>query len=227
MSTPKRIAVGFAGLALAVLVIGGGHGALVRWGVLARKSGGTCPFGYGSAASPAEAHAAEVRRHATQRGATAAAARPALDFTLDVTTPDDIRRWASALGVTCISPRGPSSIACEDIPHGRYSAQSPVDVSAVWFAFNSAGTLASIRVMRRDASPEKVMLGFNATTSTLDTTAGAPIARTGPATPNAIAAGTLAQAAAEYRFTNYYAVVRATNMGHDFTLTEEYASLID
>ncbi len=31
----------------------------------------------------------------------------------------------------------------------------------------------------------------------------------------------------EYRFTDYRAVVRATNMGDGFDLTEEYATLVD
>ena len=40
-----------------------------------------------------------------------------------------------------------------------------------------------------------------------------------------ISGGSLKQASAEYRFRDYYALARATNMGQGFALTEEYRSL--
>jgi hypothetical protein len=45
--------------------------------------------------------------------------------------------------------------------------------------------------------------------------------------PSRLASGTLYQATAEYRFSNYFAVARATNMGPGtgYVLTEEYRSL--
>ncbi len=50
-------------------------------------------------------------------------------------------------------------------------------------------------------------------------------ARDGDASAANLTAATLRQAMIEYRFKDYQAVVRATNLGDGFVLTEEYASL--
>ena len=49
----------------------------------------------------------------------------------------------------------------------------------------------------------------------------------GDSAPSSLAAGLLRQASAEFRFSDYYAIARVTNMGDGFMLTEEYRSLVD
>ena len=45
--------------------------------------------------------------------------------------------------------------------------------------------------------------------------------------PRVLTQGALRQASAEFRFRDYYALARATNLGQSFVLTEEYRALPD
>ena len=94
---------------LLLLVGAAGVGGLhTSWGrpVLMRLSG--CPVSRVSAAEVNELRRTGLR---VLLGTAFAPARPALGFTLDRTTPDDVRAWAARARVTCqVRGRGQNQV---------------------------------------------------------------------------------------------------------------------
>jgi hypothetical protein len=79
------------------------------WGrPLLRRLGG-CPV---PAATPAQVEAAQARAFRSLRGVSPAPARPALGFTLERTTPEEVRRWAAQAGARCQERRGGALLIC-------------------------------------------------------------------------------------------------------------------
>jgi len=170
---------------------------------------GTCPFGYGKAQTPRAAS----RVH---QDGPAAHARPALGFELDKTTRADVIAWAATRGVWCSGSRGGSELACTSAPLAGLAAKS------MWFDFDD-DIVSGIRTVRRAAEPTAVASTFEAVTGTITAEAGAPAHTSGNA--GELSAGAFQQAVAEYRFRDYAATLRATNMGDGYVLTESYAAL--
>jgi len=75
---------------------------------LLRRLGG-CPV---PAATPAQVEAAQARAFRSLRGISAAPARPALGFTLERTTAEEVRRWAAQEGARCQERRGGAVLIC-------------------------------------------------------------------------------------------------------------------
>ena len=59
----------------------------------------------------------------------------------------------------------------------------------------------------------------------LGSTEISPVRREGESSASFLSAGSLRQASAEYRFSNYFALIRATNVGEGYLLTEDYRAL--
>ncbi len=196
-----------------------GHGA---------KKGGACPLGFDVAASPEQKEAARLRFAADHRGEGHAAGRPALGFILDETTRDDVVAWAREHHVTCTTPRSGADLDCVNVPDTLLpDAARGAPVRDMRLVFGKRSTLISVVAVRRDSSAAAISSTFRAVTVDLAREAGPPASQEGDAGPARLSAGLLRQASAEYRFTNYYALARATNMGDGFVLTEEYRSLPD
>jgi len=97
-------------------------------------------------------------------------------------------------------------------------------IADVWLTFGPKDTLATVIVVRSSPDLQAVSATYRAITAALTEQAGPPDATKGdPATD--LAEGPLQQAHAEYRFRDYYAIVRATSMSDGFVLTEEYRAL--
>ena len=225
-SRPIRWAVrAFAAVLVAGAVI---HLPPVRGWLAAHghHGGGVCPLGYGGAAT-AESREARRARHDRVRGDRPAMARPALGFALDVTTGADIQRWASLHGVSCATRRGGSAVECTGVPGQLLSSSAGLAAISVSFQLGSGGTLEAIRTVRRDRDVAAVAAAFTAVEDALTARAGAPARSEGSAAPAVLANGMLRQAMVDYRFADYRALVRATNMGDGFVLTEEYATMVD
>jgi hypothetical protein len=184
--------------------------------------GALCPLGYGAAAANP---AAERAHNAALRGDSPARERPALGFALDVTTVADLERWARSHDVACQTRHGGTQVECGEVAGPLVPGD--LALTSVMFAMNSHGTLASIKTTRRSREVAPVASAFSAVTHQLTSRAGVPMAEDGSAAPDVLASATLRQASVEYRFTNYRAVVRATNLGDGFALTESYATLVD
>jgi hypothetical protein len=191
--------------------------------LLARISGrgGGCPLGFDAAPSPAQARAslaAYARRH---RGVTPAKARPALGLPLERATREDVRTWANVRGLTC-HPARDGSLTCE----ASARASAAVQLQEGTFRFAPDGGLLSVTVVRTGVDAARVAEKFGADVRELETLAGPATAVTGRAEPAVLASAPLRQASREFRYRNYYALLRATNLGDHFALTEEFHALV-
>lgn len=182
-----------------------------------RDGTGACPFGQDGirvAAAPAPS-----------RTGSAARSRPALGFTLAVTTRDELLAWAAKHRIACASKRGGAQLECTDIPaalladHGGGLAGT-----SVWFELDDRGLLYTVKTVRRTEDATHVARAFTATNAALTTRAGGATQRAGSSAPDSLASGAFQQASSEYRFRDYRAVIRATNMGDGYVLTESYTS---
>jgi len=215
--------IGAAVAAVAILHVPAVHRSLAARGA---PGGAACPFGYGAGARPVDLEARRARA-APLRGPTAARARPALGFTLDATTAADVTAWAVAHDLRCDRRRGGMVVECTQVPGALVPGAGALAATAVWFELGPSGRLASIKTVRRDPAVAAVASAFTAAEHAVTARAGAPVRRDGSAAPELLARGALRQAMVEYRFTDYRAVLRATNLGDGFVLTEEYATLVE
>ncbi|MEI2746759.1 MAG: hypothetical protein V9G22_15735 [Ottowia sp.] len=227
----KRAVLATAGLALAfTAVMGFAHTKpgrpLLVWMKIKGAAPGGCPLGYNVAQTPAQREAARRRFASSHAGEFRALLRPALGFSLDETTRDDVQTWANEHGVSCKKPRSGPDLDCSDVPSRALpEPYRGVPIGSLWMTFGDKGTLTSVIAVRRDASAEAISATFVALTAEVDKEAGAKRSSEGNPSAAALSSAPLKQASAEYRFRDYYALARATNMGQGFALTEEYRSL--
>ena len=221
-------AVGIGACALVVGLVGFSQTSAGRplLGAVTRMAHGGCPFGYDKPMSPAERERASSHFAASHRGEHPAASRPALGFALDRTTRPEVVARLAKHGIACASDKGVSDLTCNNVPaqalDGSY-VQAPA--RTLWFTFGTKQQLLSIVAVSRDAEAAPVSSAFVAARDTLDRNAGSVSQTHGNADPQALSAGVLHQASAEFRFSDYYALTRITNLGKGFMLTEEYRSL--
>lgn len=170
---------------------------------------GACPFGY---------DAPRIARAATLDATT----HPALGFALGATTRADLEAWARDHRVACKPRRG--QLECLDVPAELVAAHgAQLAGTTVWFELDPSGRLAGVKSARRTTDASSVGRAFTATEKTLGQRAGAPVVATG--TPDELPRGAFRQATREYRTPQYRALVRATNMGDAYLLTESYSAL--
>ncbi|HTR49139.1 MAG TPA: hypothetical protein VMJ10_00450 [Kofleriaceae bacterium] len=166
--------------------------------------GDSCPFGYGTAA-----------RHRGDPTAPHAHARPALGFALGTTTAAEIARWATDHATTCRAKRGGTFLECAD----------PSASTSIWLQLDEQGVLEAVQATRREPTAAMISDAFVQRQAELTAQVGAPTRHDGSSAPNALTGAALRQAMVEYRFSDYHALVRATNMGDGYVLTEEYTRL--
>jgi hypothetical protein len=194
--------------------------------VLGMHGGGKCPLGYDTAATPAAREMARRRFAATHAGSAVAHERPALGFALDETTRGDVLAWASEHHVKCVARKSGPDLDCADVPAAALpDHEDGVPLHSLWLTFGVGDRLIAAVGIRRDPSDSAIGDAFAKVTRDVALLAGPATTTSGD--PTSLAAGQLYQAMAEYRFQNYFAVARATNMGDKdgYVLTEEYRSL--
>jgi hypothetical protein len=226
----RVLAIGGGSAALLVGLVGFAHTSAGRplLGAVTRMAHGGCPFGYDKPMSPEQRERAKANFAANHRGERPATSRPALGFTLDHTTRPEIVAHFAAHGITCTQGKGLSDLTCNGVPSSALPG-TPVSAPArnLWLTFGTKQQLLSVIAVSRAPEPEAISAAFVAMRAEVDRDAGAVTATHGNADPQALAQGALHQASAEFRFTDYYALQRATNLTKDFVLTEEYRSLAD
>ena len=198
---------------------------LLRWMGLSMK-GAACPLGYDVKASAEQKEAARRDFAALNRGEAPARARPSLGFLLEGTTREQVLAWAREQGVTCSPPRTAADLECEQVPAALLPTPGrQVPVNTLWLNFGASGTLVSAIALSR--SPDASLLGasFAAVNEALTHQAGPASKQDAETSAAWLSGGLLRQTSAEYRFLDFYALVRATNMGDGFLLTEEYRAL--
>jgi hypothetical protein len=192
--------------------------------------GQVCPLGYGAGSGAGPAEKARARRSfaAAHRGAAAARARPALGFTLERTTRGEVLAWAERHGLRCRVPRPPFDLECSDVPAGALPGGGAGEpIRTLWLGFGSREELLSVVAVRWTPEAAAIRAAFTSAVDALTQHAGPASASTGAASVELLAAGPLRQASAEYRFSDYYSVARATHLGDGYVLTEEYRALGD
>ena len=191
------------------------------------SAGTACPLGYDVASSPEAREAARIQFAASHRGAAVAGARFALGFTLDVTTESDVQGWAHAHQVTCERTSKPShpDVECNDLPARAFGGSGPAKRTR-WMNFEPKGTLVSLVVIGKDPSVNEITREYGDTQSRLTASAGPIFEADQDGSPEMLSRGLLRQSHAEFRFRDYYVLLRQTNMGNEgFIVTEEYRSL--
>lgn len=175
---------------------------------------GACPFGY-------DQQSAQVARPASARSP----AFPVLGFHLAGTTRDEIRTWARTHGVACAAKRGGRLLECLDVPASALGERGTQLAGAtLWFELDDGGVVKAIKTLRRTGAATDVASAFDATESALRARVGAPTTATGSSDPSDLSRGAFRQAMVAYAAGDYRAVIRATNMGKDYTLTENYST---
>jgi hypothetical protein len=226
----RVLTVGAASAALLVGVVGFAHTSTGRplLGAVTRMAHGGCPFGYDKPMSPAQRERARAQFASKHRGERPATSRPALGFVLDSTTREQVIAQLSAHGVACTQGKGLSDLTCNGVPSSALpGTPTSTPPRNLWLTFGSRQQLLSVIAVSRAAEPEAISDAFKAMHGKLAREAGAATATHGNAEPQALAQGALHQASAEFCFSDYYALERATNLSKDFVLTEEYRSLAD
>lgn len=193
-----------------------------------QPSAAACPLGYDKVASPEQKEAGRKHFAALHPGAGAVASKPALGFVLDQTRQEDVLAWAKAHQVACKVTKTTIDLECTDVPAELLpDGLRAVGAQAVWLSFGSGDKLISVTTVRRSKEPEAISTAFQQFNQTLAKTTGGTPVENGTGTVDELKRGLLSQSSAEFKFHNYYALARATNMGDGFVLTEEYRSLPD
>ncbi len=147
--------------------------------------------------------------------------RPALGFALDAMTRGQVDAWAAQHDLRCTERRGGAQLECLDVPARALGDRDGLAATA-WFEFDRGGALTAVRASRRTDDAAPVAAAFRTTERALTAEVGAPSASSGDAAT--LTAGAFHQAMVEHRGHGYRAVVRATNLGDGYVLTESYVA---
>jgi hypothetical protein len=211
----RRLLATAGGVTFSIAAIGALHMPFAR-GLLMRVGG--CPMA-GAKMTPVEMDAARHLAVAANPGTTAAPARPALAFTLDVTTLADVHAWAKSAHVDCDDVH-PGLVKCTDVPGPRARAGA---IDELALGFNTAGHLVNVTTLRQHLSPSQAADSARDLTTALRAELGP-----GGHTAGTFDAAHLAQPGAystamlSYRFADYVADVTAMNMGASGTSVREH-----
>jgi hypothetical protein len=208
MRTAAKLVAGALGIVLVLGVVIHLPPVMHWLGAHGHHGAGVCPLGYGTQA-----------QHVAPKDGVA---RPALGFELGTTTAAEIDRWALLHGVQCHERHHGVELECADVP-SLLLGDVAAPPAALMFSLDSASAVRSIQVTRRGPEVATIAAAFDGLARELAAVRGAPTVQSGSAAPSELSRGALRQAMVEYRATDYRAVVRATNMGDGFVLTEQYA----
>jgi hypothetical protein len=226
-----RRALGFSAALTCVLIglIGFAHtpaGRPILRALGRVASGAGCPLGYDKAQGPAERERARASFARGHRGSVEAPLRPALGFALDRSTRAEVTAFMAGAGVACRESTGMADLVCGKVPSRALPSEfRNVERRELWFNFGDQGRLIALTAISRDHAAEPISTAFGQVIADVARKSGPAARLSGDASARALASGALQQASAEFRFANYYALTRVTNMGKDFLLTEEYRSL--
>jgi hypothetical protein len=202
---------------------------ILRWlGISMGAVGARCPLGFdGKPVSPLGRDQNAAYFASKHAGTSPALEHPALGFTLDTTTRADVQAWAEANHVDCGKKQGGYDMACTEVPAAAMpKGFGNVGASALWLNFGSNGALLSVTTVRKGTTAEEASRAYREVVATLVAKAGPAAVTRGDGSAQMLEAGLLAQSVSEFRFTDYYAVIRVTNDGHDGNcITEVYRSL--
>jgi hypothetical protein len=207
-----------------------GRPVLTWMGMAAPKAAkGACPFGYGAEGSTVEQKTAASKAFAAKHAGTeSAAGLPALGFELGRTTRADVDAWAKSFDIACKHPRSGGDLECTKVPTSALpEGIRGGAVTSLWMTFGANDALTQLGVLRHAEVADEASTTFQSVVSDIEKRAGSETKPTlkGDGTASMLLQGILSQSSAEFRYRNYYAVVRTTNMGNYFSVTEDYRFL--
>ncbi len=186
----------------------------------------SCPFGYDVIASPEQVARARRAFSASHAGSVPAPTRRQLGLEVGQSTRAEVAAWAATSGVACVPQRDPSQLTCTNLPE-----TSPALVGAellestTWLEFDEREVLARLTTVRKASQVQVISSAFSEVVASLGSAGNAATRREGDPSAAFLSGGSLRQASAEYRFSNYFALIRATNVGQGYLLTEDYRAL--
>ena len=186
---------------------------------LARSLGAGCPFEANAPETAADRDAQRKRATAVLRAEEPAPARPALHFVLRKSTRTDVQTWAEHAGAVCGPGLDPLGLACDGVEDGE-------TVGTLHADFDALDALVALSFVSRTTAAERASAGIDGAVRGLEPTIGQPSRVSGDRTPAYLAAGPLRQARVEYRHSDYFAAVSATNMGSSgYLVTQVYRAI--
>lgn len=212
-------------IACVVSLVGIAHAPFARSFLM--KVGG-CPAGQASAAGVENARMVGVR---ATRGSERAPARPALGFTLDVTTKDEVLAWAKDHKLECTTAVQGMKLTCKDVPAGALEGRNPSlgPVGVLTLAFRPNGErLVNLSAVTTGLSPEDAARSATHTGERLVAALGAPESGEARVDATHLAKGGYATSHLAFRFADYMSEVTATSVdGRGVLVREHYISAAD
>jgi hypothetical protein len=194
---------------------------------LLTRAGG-CPFG----SQLTHAQAEQARHLATapiRSSAAGAPARPAMVFTLDETTPTQVKAWARDHQLSCNQPR-PGTLRCENVPAEALGLAPAHGTDAeVWLMFDAEDRLVNASTWRSHLAADAASKTASEITSTLTSRLGAPSWSVGTFDAQHLSgSGTESLGDRAYRFGDYGADISTLRLpGSGITVREHYISARD
>ena len=190
--------------------------------------GKACPLGYDRAATPEARESQRAQFAALHRGPARAVGKPALGFDLDHASRTTVASSLKARGVDCRAASAVADLVCENVSGQALPEEFRVNATRdMWFNFGRNDKLISVVAVSRATTAPQASAAFRDVCHTIGRRAGPTTHTSGYADAQWLNAGSLHQATNEFAFTDYFASARATNMGKDFLLIEEYRSLVN
>jgi hypothetical protein len=221
----RRLVVAASVVGVAFAAIGVAHAPFAR--SLLMSMGG-CPMA-GARMTPALSESARHMALASDHGTVSAPVRPALGFSLDVTTEGDVRAWADREGASCKESRD-GLIKCSDVrPEalGMPAAEGRIDELSL--EFNEHRRLVNATTYRAHLNPASAATAAHAIVGPLYDKLGPAAKHAGDFdAPQLAASGAGSISTVMYRFTDYVADVTAMNTPSDGpAILEHYMSARD
>ncbi len=191
---------------------------------LLARLGVKCPMG------EATVESVDAQRRfaaAAERGADPAPARPALSFSLDVTTRDDVRAWTAKASLDCSENR-PALVRCHNVPAALLGEEGAPTLDELDLGFDPRGHLVNVSTFRRNLDPASASRAAEVAASALRARLGVPAEHEGAFDRDTLARGTLASGSVGYHYRDYVAGVTAVNLGDaNVAVREQYMSAND
>jgi hypothetical protein len=161
-------------------------------------------------------------KQATADATGVAPVRPALGFTLEKTTVDEVHAWIDRKGIKCDDDMGDTIIVCPNVPAAIVGQTGP-DLAALEFGFRpSTKTLRVVSTFRNKMSREQTLDLMHARDEELTRQLGKPVER-GHADLHAPASNAYL---VTFNFKDYEAKEQAAEIATGFTFAEHYISQV-
>lgn len=144
---------------------------------------------------------------------------------LQVSTQDDVRRWAASSRASCETVRhGFIALRCRGVMAATLGIEGP-PISELWFSFGASGKLIGMDIYRRGLDSRGEESVWSDTVTRLESRLGKPTSSIGDPSPGNLTATGYTTARVQYRYADYIATVTAANLPYaGLAVREQYIS---